>query len=146
MTMPSPWIIGITLTRTSTSRPLTRNLMRPSWGSRFSAMFRWAIIFNRLMIAAAKRLISGGVGWSCRMPSMRNRIDSPFSLDSMWTSLVLDVTASIKISLTNRTTEASWASSPNSLPSVSICSSNSTPSASRAAAISPSIVSLPTPR
>ncbi len=50
--MPSPWIIGMTDTRTSISRPRTRSLMRPSCGSRFSAMFSRAMIFRRLMIAA----------------------------------------------------------------------------------------------
>ena len=71
MTMPSPCSIGITDTRTSISRPETRSLMRPSCGRRFSAMFSRAMILRRLMIAAWKRLISGGIGWACSMPSMR---------------------------------------------------------------------------
>ncbi len=60
--MPSPWIIGMIETRTSISRPCTRILMRPSCGRRFSAMFSRAMILMRLMIAAWKRLISGGSG------------------------------------------------------------------------------------
>ena len=71
MTMPSPWIIGMIDTRTSISRSCTRILMRPSCGSRFSAMLSRAMILMRLMMAAWKRLISGGSDWVCRMPSMR---------------------------------------------------------------------------
>ena len=70
-TSPSPWIIGMTDTRMSTSRPPVRSLMRPSCGSRRSAMFSRAMIFRRLMMAAWKRLISGGIGWACSTPSMR---------------------------------------------------------------------------
>jgi hypothetical protein len=40
ITTASPWIIGMIEMRTSTSLPLTRILIRPSCGSRFSAMFR----------------------------------------------------------------------------------------------------------
>jgi hypothetical protein len=39
-------------TRMSISLPLRRILMRPSWGSRCSAMFRFAMIFTREITAA----------------------------------------------------------------------------------------------
>ncbi len=71
MTMPSPWIIGMIETRTSISRPCTRILMRPSCGSRFSAMFSRDMILMRLMIALWKRVISGGSICVCSKPSMR---------------------------------------------------------------------------
>ncbi len=71
MTIPSPWIMGITETRISTSRPPVRSWMRPSCGNRRSAMFSRDMIFKRLMIAAWKRWISGGIGWACSTPSMR---------------------------------------------------------------------------
>ena len=54
MTIPSPWIIGMIDTRTSISRPCTFILMRPSCGSRFSAMLSRAMILMRLMIAACE--------------------------------------------------------------------------------------------
>ena len=63
----------------------------------------------------------------------------------MWTSLARVSMASSRISFTSRTTEASWAISDSSEPSVSISSSSST-SSSSCWAIRPSIVSLPTPR
>ena len=45
-------IMGMIETRMSISRPDTLSLMRPSCGTRFSAMFSLAMIFKRLMIAA----------------------------------------------------------------------------------------------
>ena len=51
--------------------PFTRNLMRPSCGRRRSAMFKCDMIFKRLMMAAWNRLISGGIGCGCKMPSTR---------------------------------------------------------------------------
>ena len=69
--MPSPWTIGMMDTRTSISRPVTFILMRPSCGSRFSAMFSRAMILSRLMMADWKRLISGGRFWFWSRPSIR---------------------------------------------------------------------------
>ena len=147
MTKLSPWIIGMTESRISISRPCTRSLIRPSCGNRFSAMLRWAIILRREMMAAWKRLISGGIAWVCKIPSMRYRTTIPADCDSMCTSLARVSMASTKSSFTNRTTDASWACSPSSLPSASIFSSNSiSASSSDLEAISPSTVSLPTPR
>ena len=50
MTMLSPCTVGMVDTRMSMSRPASLILMRPSWGSRFSAMFSCAMIFTRLKI------------------------------------------------------------------------------------------------
>ena len=55
ITARSPWRTGSVLTRTSISRPAMRVRMRPSWGTRFSAMFSPAMIFTRLMMEAWSR-------------------------------------------------------------------------------------------
>ena len=64
---------------------LKRALMRPSCGSRFSAMSRRAMILMREMIGS--RYLSAGVITACSTPSMRNRIRISFSYGSMWMSL-----------------------------------------------------------
>ena len=109
MTMPSPWIIGMIDTRTSISRPWTRILMRPSCGSRFSAMLSRAMILMRLMIAVWKRLISGG-----SVLLLEQAVDAVADaeavlLGSTWMSLARSLAASMRISLTSLTTDASWA-------------------------------------
>ena len=55
----------------STSCVSTRILMRPSCGTRFSAMFRCERILTRETIAGWKRFSDGGTGTSCKSPSMR---------------------------------------------------------------------------
>ena len=52
MTIFSPKIVGRELTRRSMVRFSTLILMRPSWGTRRSAMSRSAMIFRREVIAA----------------------------------------------------------------------------------------------
>ena len=59
-TTRSPAAVGTIETRTSTSRPPTRSAMRPSCGSRRSAMSRPAMIFTRDTSAAC--MLSGGAG------------------------------------------------------------------------------------
>ncbi len=51
-TTPSPYSMGMIETRTSISRPETLILIRPSCGSRFSAMLSRDMIFNRVTMAA----------------------------------------------------------------------------------------------
>jgi len=53
MTTDSPCAVGRQETRRSTGRPATVSAMRPSCGTRRSAMFRPARIFTREMIAGA---------------------------------------------------------------------------------------------
>ena len=48
----SPYTVGTVETRMSISSPLMRTLMRPSWGSRFSAMFIPDMTLMREMMAA----------------------------------------------------------------------------------------------
>ena len=43
----SPKAVGMVETRISTLRSATLISIRPSWGSRFSAMFSFAMIFTR---------------------------------------------------------------------------------------------------
>ena len=53
MTTDSPCAVGRHETRRSTGRPATVSAMRPSCGTRRSAMLRPARIFTREMIAGA---------------------------------------------------------------------------------------------
>ena len=69
MTTDSPCIVGTVDTRRSISFPCTRSRMRPSCGSRRSAMSRLAMIFTREITAAEKR--RGGDSTSCSTPSIR---------------------------------------------------------------------------
>src|SRR6266487_6636322 len=69
----SPCSTGTVETRTSTWRSCRRRRMRPSCGTRRSAMSRSAMILRRLTIAALR--CAGGAGPSWRTPSMRYRID-----------------------------------------------------------------------
>src|SRR2546430_2727736 len=55
MTIDSPCMVGIVETRMSTRRPGTVTRMRPSWGSRRSAMFISAISLMREVTAACSR-------------------------------------------------------------------------------------------
>src|SRR6266496_392250 len=68
--MRSPCLtVGAVATRMSMSLPAILRRMRPSWGSRFSAMFRPAMIFTREMI--------DGMNWRAArqfMPSIISRV------------------------------------------------------------------------
>ena len=81
MTTFSPNSVGRHDTRKSISRTLLpslkRALMRPSCGSRFSAMSSRAMILMREMIGS--RYLSAGAITACSTPSMRNRIRMSFS-------------------------------------------------------------------
>ena len=81
ITTRSPWPVGKVETRTSTGRPATRNEIRPSCGSRFSAMSRWAMTFTRDTNSGPNA--RGGWSASRSTPSTRNRIIRRFSKDSM---------------------------------------------------------------
>ena len=54
MTTLSPNMVGRTLTRMSTWLPPTLSSMRPSWGSRRSAMSRLDMTLMRLAMARAR--------------------------------------------------------------------------------------------
>jgi len=70
-TARSPWALGRVETRTSMARVPRRRLMRPSWGRRFSAMSRSAMIFSREISAACSARL--GCTTSRRSPSTRKR-------------------------------------------------------------------------
>jgi len=73
-TIFSPYSVGTVETRKSNSFFLPSALylimMRPSCGSRFSAMSSFAMIFRRLVIASFS--LSGGLITVCNTPSIRN--------------------------------------------------------------------------
>ena len=70
-------MVGSVETRKSISRWWYLSLMRPSCGSRRSAMSRFAMIFTREVSAASSRF--GGPMISCSTPSMRKRTRNTFS-------------------------------------------------------------------
>ena len=70
-TARSPWALGRVDTRTSTARVPMRSEMRPSWGRRFSAMSRSAMIFRREISAACSARL--GCTTSRSVPSTRKR-------------------------------------------------------------------------
>ncbi len=69
MTRLSPNSVGMVETRKSISRSAILSLMRPSWGSRRSAMSSLAMILTREMMAACSR--RGGESTSWSTPSIR---------------------------------------------------------------------------
>ena len=87
------------------SRPASLTRMRPSCGSRFSAMFSPPMIFTRELIEFWNRL--GGRITSCRTPSTRKRTQMSFSCGSMWMSLARSFAARKRSELTSRMMGAS---------------------------------------
>ena len=69
ITIFSPKITGRVDTRKSTTLFFIFSLMRPSWGTRRSAMFRSARIFTRDVMAAF--IFMGGFMTSWSAPSIR---------------------------------------------------------------------------
>jgi len=106
MTIFSPYSVGSTLTRKSISlfAPIF-SLMRPSCGSRRSAISSDAMILRRLVIAL--RSFSGGRISSWRMPSIRNRTRKLFSYGSTWISEAFFLIAESITAFTSFTTGAS---------------------------------------
>ena len=71
MTIPSPSTRGMVTTRVSMAWPSTVSETRPSWGTRFSAMSRSAMIFTRETTPAT---IRRGISVDSRStPSTRKR-------------------------------------------------------------------------
>ena len=87
----SPCVPGSVETRRSIVRPSVRTWMRPSCGSRRSAMSRSAMIFTRL--ATAGPTCAGSGFFATSTPSTRNRTRSWPSEGSMWRSLAPSRTA-----------------------------------------------------
>ena len=77
ITIFSPKMVGMLETRRSMVRFTTLILMRPSWGSRRSAMSSSAMILRREMMAALN--LKGGAIISWSTPSMRKRTRIDFS-------------------------------------------------------------------
>ncbi|MNE60772.1 hypothetical protein D3C80_1559420 [compost metagenome] len=104
-TTRSPWAAGKVDTRTSTSWPARRRLIRPSWGTRFSAISRRAMTLMRETSRAESP--RGGVSTSRMTPSMRMRTRSCCSKVSRWISEARDLTASLNKALSKRMIGAS---------------------------------------
>jgi hypothetical protein len=83
-TARSPCPVGSVETRTSTGRPPMRSVIRPSWGSRFSAMSSCAMILMRDTSAACSS--RRGRTTSRSVPSTLNRTCEYDSKGSMWMS------------------------------------------------------------
>ena len=70
MTTDSPWMVGTVETRRSNVGPsAVAKEIRPSKGSRFSAMLMLDMILIRLTMLDCRRF--GGSRISCKLPSMR---------------------------------------------------------------------------
>ena len=120
MTTDSPSTVGSVATRMSTWRPSTVRPIRPSWGSRRSAMSRLAMILTRDTRPAT--IARATVVESLTTPSMRKRTFIPPGRGSKWMSEAPRSTASATIEWTSLTTGASSADSRSSMTSASGCS------------------------
>jgi len=117
MTIVSPWLPGSTEVRTSISRPwLVRKAMRPSWGLRFSAMSRPAMILRRDVRGPSSARSSDATSRST--PSMRRRTRTRFAKGSTCTSEARCTRASSSVRATSRMMGASSSSAlePGSEP------------------------------
>ena len=113
----SPYTVGRVATRRSSALPPTFIEIRPSCGTRRSAMLRSAMTLSRLIRPPWMFFGAGGMG-SCRTPSTRNLIRTLSSAGSRWTSEARSPTAWVMIALTSFTIGASsWASSSSAVVS-----------------------------
>ncbi len=106
-TIDSPWYAGHAETRKSTWVSSTMILMRPSCGTRFSAMFIPAMSLMRLSTEFCMRL--GRLSRSMHTPSMRYRSRTRSAIGSMWMSLARIFTASTSMRVQSLTIGASSA-------------------------------------
>ena len=114
-TTRSPKFAGKVLTLTSTSRPPIRREMRPSWGTRFSAISRRPITFIREIKSEANS--RRGLTTSRMTPSTRNLTTKACSKVSICTSDAFSRIAWAKSALINRIIGASSCCSNKSLVS-----------------------------
>ena len=105
MTTFSPYTVGNVATRMSMGLPPTMRPMRPSCGTRRSAMSRSAMILRRLSTPDCMRR---GIDMiSCSTPSTRNRTTSSLACGSKWMSLAESSTDCAITELTSLTIGAS---------------------------------------
>ena len=95
-------------------------LMRPSCGTRFSAMFMSAMTLRRLI--SPPWMFFGECMTSCSTPSTRNRTRTSLSVGSMCTSEARSPTAWVMIAWTSLTIGASSTAASSCSSSVSSCS------------------------
>ena len=96
-TTRSPQAEGMVETRTSIARPPSSSAIRPSCGTRFSAMSSRAITLIRDTSSEAS--LRPGRSISCNVPSTRKRITRLFSNVSMWISEAPSLIASASMAL-----------------------------------------------
>ena len=96
-TTRSPQAEGMVETRTSIARPPSSSAMRPSCGTRFSAISSRAITLIRDTSSEAS--LRPGRSISCSVPSTRKRITRLFSNVSMWISEAPSLIASANMAL-----------------------------------------------
>ncbi len=120
-TTRSPWPAGIVDTRTSTGRPAIRRPIRPSCGSRRSAMSSLAMTLIRDTTGCATAFC--GASTSRSTPSTRKRTTSRDSNGSMWMSEAFSLTASVSSALISRMIGASSSDSSRSVGSGSASAS-----------------------
>ena len=133
ITTPSPATVGMVATRTSTSWPFILNASLPSWGTRFSAMFKFDIIFMRAITALWCELGTWFMSRHTPSTRIRTRVGAFFS-GSIWISDALSLFASCRIRLTKRTTAGASSDSSSTWSSLS---SVDVPISSRISLISP---------
>ena len=121
----SPYWLGMEARRRSTTSPLdSSNVVRPSCGSRRSAMFMLPMILRRLVMPGCSSL--GNSRRGCSTPSMRQRTCSDSSRGSRWMSDAFMLAASASRASTSSMMSASTAppvahaSSPSSRASLSL--------------------------
>ncbi len=101
----SPHLPGTVETRKSIGLPSIVTLMRPSCGSRFSAMSSLLRILKREITPSCTRLGSFWTTWST--PSIRKRTVTSLSMGSTWMSLAPCLMARPRIEFTRRMIGAS---------------------------------------
>ena len=118
MTTFSPYTVGRVATRRSTDLPFTFTEMRPSWGTRRSAMLISAMTFRREITPAWICFGACMTSWST--PSTRYRMRRSCSVGSTWMSDARSVTAWLIVRFTNLTIGASSMSSSMRVESVEL--------------------------
>src|SRR5664280_743897 len=133
MTIFSPHTVGSVATRRSIFLPLVFTDIRPSCGTRRSAMSMSDMILSRETTPAW--ILFGERITSCRTPSIRKRTRMSCSVGSMWMSEARSLIAWVMSRLTNLTIGASstisltWARSSSCSPaSIDVVSSSSSSS------------------
>ena len=115
-------------TRTSIARPPSSSAIRPSCGTRFSAISSRAITLIRDTSSEAS--LRPGRSISCNVPSTRKRITRLFSNVSMWISEAPSLIASASMALISLSSSLSSRSSVSGSSSARVKKSSAEPRSS----------------